>query len=37
MMIDFKEDLIKIVKEQLDFNLDNAIIDFVDFTNYAFL
>lgn len=36
MMIDFRDDLIKIVKEQLDFNLENAIIDFVDFTNYAF-
>lgn len=36
MTIDFKDDLIKIVKDQIDFNLDNAVIDFVDFTNYAF-
>lgn len=36
MTIDFKSDLIEIVKEQLDFNLENTIIDFVDFTSYAF-
>ena len=36
MTIDFNTDLIEIVKNKLDFDLSNAIINYVDLTYYAF-